>query len=298
MRRRVSAIVIGTIGVLSVTAALAAGASTPAIGTRAVLENFACHPALRPVKRSVSVTAVMRPVSGTSAMQMRFELISDAGDRLSPVHGSGLDKWLSPQPSTLGQNPKDVWIVRHPVKRLAVPADYRFRVSFRWLGGNHRTIATATRASARCSQPDMRPDPLVRSIAVDPIGGDSAHDRYVAVIANDGLTGIKNLQVQFTPGGGGTKQTATITKLDPNRTYREAFVGPVCTATTAPTVTVDPNHLLDDLDPSNDSLLATCPSATASSGTASSATAPSATASSATASSATASSATASSAPS
>ncbi len=90
-------------------------------------------------------------------------------------------------PSTLGRNPKDVWIVRHPVNRIVVPANYRFKVSFRWLGSNHKTLTTATRWSATCWQPDMRPDLVVQSINVNRIPGDAAENQYVALIANAGL---------------------------------------------------------------------------------------------------------------
>ena len=40
------------------------------------------------------------------------------------------------------------------------------------------------------------------------------------------------------------------------------FVGPLCNAQSAPpTVTVDPNGLIDDFNRANNSLTATCPSA-------------------------------------
>lgn len=120
---------------------------------RAHLEAFVCHRARRASRRVVSITAVMRPLPGTAAMRMRFELISDAGGHLAQVHGGDLGTWISPQPPTLGQDPGDVWIVRHPVYGLKAPADYRFRVSFRWLDFRHRVLATATRVSGVCWQP-------------------------------------------------------------------------------------------------------------------------------------------------
>ncbi len=200
----------------------------------------------------------MRPISGTSRLRMRFQLISDAGGRMAPVGGGDLGTWISPQPSTLGQAPNDVWILRHPVDGLAVSADYRFKVSFRWLTAGRRTIATATRWSQTCWQPDMRPDLVVRSIGVSQIPGDATQNKYVAVIGNDGLTAARSFDVRFVPGGGGAAQTVSIPRLAPGDDTNETFIGPACTPASAPTITVDPAHQVNDLDPTNNSLAATC----------------------------------------
>jgi hypothetical protein len=254
-------LLIGALALVSVsTAQMALGAAAPTTTTRAALQTFGCHPALRAAKRSVSVTAVMRPVSGTQHMQMRFQLLSDALGRLAPVRGGDLGTWISPRPSTLGQDPKDVWIVRHPVTKMAVPANYRFKVSFRWTGADHRTITTAVRLSPICNQPDMRPDLLVQSITVNSIAGDTTENQYVAQIANNGLTAATAFDVLFAPGDGSATQSASILKLAAHATRTEAFVGPACTTATAPTITVDPEHHVNDLDRANNSLTATCPS--------------------------------------
>jgi hypothetical protein len=192
-------------------------------------------------------------------MQMRFQLLSDALGRLAPVRGGDLGTWISPRPITLGQDPKDVWIVRHPVTKMAVPANYRFKVSFRWTGASHRTITTAARLSPICWQPDMRPDLLVESIKVNSVPGDAAENQYVAQIENNGLTGAGAFDVLFAPGDGSASQTVTIPRLASHSTRTEAFIGPACTAATGPTITVDPDHNVNDLDPANNALTATCP---------------------------------------
>jgi hypothetical protein len=254
-------VLTGAIAILAptLTAELARSASPPQTATRAYLQAFACRPSLQASKRVVSVTAVMRPVTGTAGLRMRFDLVSDAGGKVARVLGGDLGKWISPQPSTLGQDPKDVWIVHHPVKGLVVSADYRFKVSFRWLGPGHRTVATATRWSQTCWEPDLRPDLAVQSIRVDQVTGDPSENSYVAVIKNDGLSAARSFDVEFAPGDGSASQTATIARLAAHATQSETFVGPSCTAASAPTVTVDPNHQVSDLDPSNNSLTATCP---------------------------------------
>lgn len=250
----------------TLTTELAQGSSPISGSSRASLTTFVCHRALNPSKRLVSITAVMRPVSGTVRLNMRFQLLGNDLGRVVAVRGGDLGSWITPSPITLGQNPNDVWILRHPVTGIAVPAVYHFRVSFRWTGSDNRTIFSTVRLSPNCWQPDMRPDLVVESIDVQPVAGNSSEDRYVALIENSGLTEARNVEVLFAGGGAGTDQTATIPRLRAHALHREAFIGPACTSSYAPTVTVDPDHDINDLDPSDNSLMATCPAQSSSPG--------------------------------
>src|SRR5205085_9750940 len=96
----------------------------------ASLRSFVCRRALDPTQRVVSVTAVMGTLAGTERVQMRFRLLRRSAGTVAAVHGGDLGRWISPNPPTLGQHPKDVWIVRHPVTGVPVPGSYWFRVSF------------------------------------------------------------------------------------------------------------------------------------------------------------------------
>jgi hypothetical protein len=225
----------------------------------AYLRSYICHPALDSGQRVVSVTAVMPTINGVQRLAMRFELESRASGAMAPVRGGDLGRWISPQPLTLGQRAGDVWIVRHPVTGVPVPADYRFRVTFRWIGADGRTLAEVVRTGPSCWQPDMRPDLLVRSIAVKPVAANGGPDRYVAVVSNAGLTTATAVQVLFRPGGGAPSQTVTVPRLRPHASRTEMFIGPACTAASAPTIIVDPADRVDDLDRANNSLTATCP---------------------------------------
>jgi CARDB len=258
MRRWLLTAVI-VLGGSTIGAQLALGATAQSTTPHANLQAFVCRRAVQASKRVVSVTAVMRPVTGTARLRMRFSLTSYAGGEVTQIHGGDLGTWISPHPITLGQDPNDVWIVRHPVNGVAVPADYRFHVSFRWIGADHKTISSTTRSSALCRQPDMRPDLLVQSIHVDAVPGNANENKYVALIANDGLTAAKSFEVEFTPGDGGASQTVTIAKLVAHSTRDETFIGPACTSASDPTITVDPDHRVNELDPSDTSLTATCP---------------------------------------
>ena len=178
-----------------------AGASTPV----AKLRGFSCQRSVNPVGRGVAVSAVMRPLKGTRRMALRFELFlrTKANPSWTAVSGGDLGSWLTPRNPTLGQRPGDVWIVNKPVNNLrAAPAVYRFRVTFRWTGTRGRTLGTAVRYSASCSEPELRPDLLVQSIDVQPISGHPKLNLYVATIANAGATAARGFRVQFNPGNG------------------------------------------------------------------------------------------------
>lgn len=264
MRRLALSVVLVLAAGLPLTAELALGATKRDASTHSSLQTLVCHHGLVAGRRLVSVTAVMRPLTGTVSMRMRFQLRETQKGKTSFVQGGDLGHWIAPHPATLGRLPADMWIVRHPVTGLAVPANYRFRVSFRWSGPGGRTIGQTVRWSGDCRQPDMRPNLVVKSIDVQPGAGSGSNQDYVAEIANTGLTAARNVEVQFSPAPGAAQpaQTVTIRKLRPHSRHWVKFVGPACTASTDPTVTVDPLHHINDIDPANNSLTAPCPPAT------------------------------------
>jgi hypothetical protein len=236
--------------------AAVAGASTP---PRDELRSFVCQKALDPPARAVSIQAVMRPVSGTASMQMRFDLLRQTkpGGRFRLVRGRLLSSWISPSDPTLGQRPGDVWIVNHPVVNLAAPSTYRFRVSFRWLGSSGQQLgSTAVLSSGNCYQPELRADLLVRSLTVTALP--SGQDTYVAEISNRGRTGAGPFSVELA-GAGTTVQTATVARLGPRSSTFQRFVAPACTAGGSVTVTVDPAHTVDEYDFANNALTVPCP---------------------------------------
>jgi hypothetical protein len=252
-----------TISVAVCVAALAAsvpgaGASTPV----AKLRGFSCQRSLNPVGRGIAVSAVMRPLKGTRRMTLRFDLFTrtKANSAWAAVPGGDLGSWLTPRNPTLGERPGDVWILNKSVNELAAPAAYRFRVSFRWIGTHGRTLGTAVRTSATCSQPELRPDLLVQAIDVQPISGHPHLNLYVATIANRGASAARRFRVQFQTGGGAPKYHA-IKFLGAHATTQVSFEGPVCAATAASTVTVDPDGVVNDSNPANNTKTADCSSA-------------------------------------
>ena len=240
-----------------VTVAAAAAAAPP----RAQLTDYVCQRALDPPTRAVSITAVMRPLPGTMKLSVRFSLLTrtKASPAATQVRAGDLGTWISPTDRSLGQAPGDVWKVDKPVVDLTAPATYRFRVTFRWTGAGGRVLGSTVRYSPRCTQPELRPDLAVRSIAVNPIAARPNRDAYVAQIANLGATAAGPFEVLFAPRDGSPAKTLTVVHLGPHRTVRAAFVGPLCSAGGAPTITADPSDHVDDFDRSNNVLTTTCP---------------------------------------
>ncbi len=254
--KRLAAAVVIAFGVWAVSA----GAAAP----RATLRYYVCQRALDPAARAVSVQAVMRPLPGTKKLSLRFQLLRRRPMRSATLVRAGdLGAWITPNDPTLGQRPGDVWQFNKAVVNLVVaPASYHFRVTFRWTGAHGRVLGTAVRLSSSCFQPELRPDLLVHSIAVLAVAGKPHLDRYIALIRNGGATAVGRFEVVFDAAQGSSTlqlQTIWVPRLGPHKGVHESFVGPLCTAGSTPTITVDPGGLIDDYNRSNNSLVATCP---------------------------------------
>jgi hypothetical protein len=151
--------VVGKALALLLTVAGVALGAAPTVAARgaeppsASLGPLVCRPATSALSRMIEVTATMRPVPGTERMQLRFVLLERIpGYAFRPVRGGDLGRWLHEPPAT-GGGPVTAWIVKKPVVNLYAPADYRFRVSFRWIG-TESVIATSARVSPVCEQPE------------------------------------------------------------------------------------------------------------------------------------------------
>jgi hypothetical protein len=248
-------VLIAGLTVLAVggVSAAALGASPP----RARVRHFVCQRALDPAARAVSVTAVMRPLTGTKKLELRFQLQSKSkpSRSYSAVNGGDLGTWISPANPSLGKLRGDVWILNKQVVNLAAPASYRFRVFFRWIGARDRVLGTAIRDSPACAQPELRPDVLVQSIVISPTNP----NRYVATIRNAGATNAGSFVVEFAPGGGMRVKTRVVHGLRAHSKIVETFLSPACTSASPPTVTVDASNQVDDFNRTNNSLTAVCP---------------------------------------
>jgi CARDB len=252
-------------GLLALACAGPASATTPPVSSpppTAQLKAFMCQKALDPPARALSIQAVMRPVTGTSKMEMKFDLMrqTKAHPRFAVVHGKGLGSWLTPDNPTLGQRSGDVWIVNHPVVDLVAPATYKFRVTFRWIGAQGQTLATGVQTTSTCYQPELRADLYVKSLTANPItsGAGTGQWAYVAEIANRGLTAAAPVEVEFADAGS-APVTETVASVGPKSTVRQRFVAPACVPGATLTVTVDPKQTNDEYTYANNVLTMACP---------------------------------------
>lgn len=239
-------------------AAMLAPAGAQGASGDAYLRGFACHRALDPTKRSVTVTAVMGTIAGTQRLQMRFELLERTARGQVLIRGGDLGQWISPSSPTLGQHTSDKWVVNHPVTGVPVPGSYRFKVWFRWIGGGGQVIGRVQKATTSCRQPDLRPNLYVRLLSAS---NGSGGDRYTVQVGNNGLTGATNVELAFSAGGGQQPVTKTIARLPSHQSVNRSFVGPSCTPSSAPaSIAVDPNDLIDEVSRADNSITVPCPS--------------------------------------
>lgn len=135
------------------TAAVADAAAPPPPRTQ--LQAFVCQRSSNQLNRAIAVTAVMRPVTGTERMAIKFEMdrMTSHSGSFANVRGGDLNQWRHPtDPPTLGQQPADVWRLTKEVVNLEAPAVYRFKVTFRWTGSSGRVLQDTVRLSERCNQ--------------------------------------------------------------------------------------------------------------------------------------------------
>ncbi|HLY49054.1 MAG TPA: hypothetical protein VKR21_07645 [Solirubrobacteraceae bacterium] len=148
MRRLLVACLL-TCGAVAVPSAVASS-SLP----RATLRGFVCQRSSNHLDRAIEVTGVMRPVTGTQAMAMKFVLLRRAvgGGAYAPVSGKDLGRWLTPTPPTLGQRSSDVWRLDKLVVNLPAQSFYRFHVSFRWTASSSTVLSRTVLSSPVCAE--------------------------------------------------------------------------------------------------------------------------------------------------
>ncbi len=248
--------------VLSLGAVLAGPGLSGASAPRTNLQGFVCQTAREPAQRSVSVTAIMRPLAHTKRMAMRFDLLErqHRGGPVTNVVYGDLGKWLYPRDRTLGQRPGDRFKLTKQVLQLGAPDLYSFRVSFRWTGAHGKTLGSTVRSSPLCFQPELRPDLRVTSIRVKALKN-PAKSLYVAVVRNTGASAVGVFDVQFAdPVADGTLiKDKSVPGLAAHHEATVTFTGPVCQTATPPSITADPQSATDDYNRANNTLVAACP---------------------------------------
>ena len=150
MKRLLTAVVAAGAAALVPPVAAATQSHSP----RAELTHFVCRKDKVAAQRELAITAVMRPLTGTQHMAIKFSLLrrTPSSHSFSQLTSGDLGRWISPPDPTLGQRPGDVWSLDKAVSDLPGPAAYRLRVEFRWTGAHRRVLGRATRHTAVCRE--------------------------------------------------------------------------------------------------------------------------------------------------
>ena len=113
---------------------------------------MACHSALSPGQRSLTVEGQMSGASPGQRMEMRFDLYR----RWDP--GAGEERVAGPGLGTVHRAHDGVraYRFRQTVRNLPAPADYRMRVTLTWRSAQGEQVARLARISPLCHQPDLR----------------------------------------------------------------------------------------------------------------------------------------------
>lgn len=247
---------------LAATLLAALPLTAPAADTQAGARLVACHRSPSIDQRVAVVGTWMRPIPGGRRLAVRIDLWERTPGARWTLRSDvpGLGGWTTPSDAGLGSRAGDVFKYRQAVGRLEVPAAYRFRVTFHWLDAGGAVVREATRATAVCRQPDLRPDLVLLGATALP-----ARDglvRYVLRVANEGRSAVARAAIAATfPGDAIPGQhVRAVRSLAAGATAVVRFVGPGCAAGGTPaSFLADPANAVDEASEANNALSAACP---------------------------------------
>jgi hypothetical protein len=195
----------------------------------------------------------MRTVRGAARMQMRFKLQvrTPERDRWTAVSAPGFGGWLTSASGT------SRYVYTRRVENLIAPAAYRVQIRFRWLDADGRRIASARSSSRRCTQPDPRPNLVVRAIGVER-AADPGRRSYVVLVRNTGRTeaGASSLGLSV---DGRVLPATPVAALAPGEYTLVTVDGPACAAGAPLEATADPGEVVDERNETDNRFSRACP---------------------------------------
>lgn len=213
--------------------------SSPPPPLSAALET--CTRSALPAQRVASFVGSMPAVAGAERMRMRFELQRRqlAERRWRRVRGAqGFGAWETALPDRAG------FVFHKRVDGLQVPASYRAVVRFRWNRADGTLVKRATRRTAACRQPDLRPDLVATSLrAVLDVSVVPAV--YRLVVRNDGRSAAGPFAVRV---AGAVSEVAG---LGAGETIVVSVVGAPCARGGGVRAMVDADFRVDEADERN-----------------------------------------------
>ncbi|HUR86882.1 MAG TPA: hypothetical protein VMY78_16230 [Solirubrobacteraceae bacterium] len=208
-----------------------------------------CTTNAMPAGRVVSFVGSMPTITGAERMRMRFDL-----ERLRPRDAHwrrllgvpGFGGWESTDPGRAG------FVFHKRVDGLQVPASYRAIVRFRWDDTAGRIVRRASRVTASCAQPDVRPN-LVPGALTAVFDARPGLAVYKLVVRNTGRSEAGAFSVRV--GGGKTD----VAGLRPRQQRTVVVISPVCLAGTTVLAEVDADHVIDEARERGNEVARRCP---------------------------------------
>lgn len=200
MRSLVLAAVLPAVASPSAVAATTRQAAPP---LRA--ETPTCRTGVTPAERFAVFSGSMPARRGARRMAMRFDLhIREPGDQAyRRLSAPSFGRWERSRPGRSG------FIYSKRVDGLKAPAAYRAAVRFRWLDARGRTVATATRTTPVCQQPDPRPNLRLLALRATP-GIAPGTTTYLLTVVNSGRGPAGAFEVSAGPDDDGPQATVTV----------------------------------------------------------------------------------------
>jgi len=237
---------------LAVAAPAALAPSALAVSPRpldAQARMVACHPAAAQPGRYLLVEGAMRLLPATSRMQIRFDLYRRLPSRVAflRVAGPGLGYFYRAAPAVAR------YVYRKRVAGLYAPGYYRVAVSYRWLNAAGHIVASTSRLSPICFQPDLRPDLQIVGVTGAP-GTESGTADYAVTVRNAGRSAAGPFDVTLSVG---TAQT--VPGLLPGQVRTILMSAPRCDSGGPLIAEVDPDNRVGEAVESNNRRFLACP---------------------------------------
>ncbi len=221
--------------------------------------SFARLVTCAPADRAATFQGEIRSYKGTTGLSLRFTL--QTRDLANPdwrkVQAPGFGQWLRARTGAPG------YVYDKGVEGLAVGADYRVIVRFRWRDTAGKVVANEVKRSRACRLPDTRANLIPESLDVLP-GTTESMRTYSLVVANRGQTAAPQFFVQFGSSEGQVFEDSTDSELAPEATVELRFEAPACVVGSQLTATVDTEAEVDEASEIDNVLSVACPTANAS----------------------------------
>lgn len=213
--------------------------STEAPPLSAALETCTTSPL--PAQRVASFVGSMPAMSGSTRMQMRFELQRRMLDeklwhKVPGVQGFGI--WETALPGRAG------FVYHKRVDGLQVPAAYRAIVRFRWYRPDGTAARHARKRTPACSQPDLRPD-LVAGGVRAVLDARPAFALYTVLVRNDGRSPAGPFAVRV------AGSVAEVAGLAAGERTEVTVLAPACLRGSVVRAVVDADRRIDEADERN-----------------------------------------------